>query len=200
MQEQEIRNNIALQISNLSGDKIEAIESYLNELTEAEKSQSELSDKYLTFWSDGQLFGIGIRQVVQIIQMTQITPLPDFPPYIKGVLSIRGEMVPIMDLRLRLGRDEAAYSSRTCIIIVHIQDRSCGLVVDAVNTVETISEQDICPPPQQANRDVSYLTGIANRENIILILAMEYLLSEKEIGAILDLSEDLSEESQAVVE
>ena len=120
--------------------------------------------------------------------MMDITPLPDFPSYIKGILSIRGELTPIMDLRLRLGQQVSDYSERTCIILIRIDSRSFGLIVDAVNDVETISPQDICPPPQQSDRKANYLIGIAQRTQVILLLDVDYILSEKEIGEIIDVS------------
>lgn len=191
MHTEDVRKDLAIQISKLPDDQVDAVANYLHELMEAENQKAELLNQYLTFWSDGQLFAVGVRQVVQIIQTTEITPLPDFPPYMKGVISLRGEMVPVMDFRMRLGKEETVYNAQTCIIIVSMNDRSFGLIVDAVSNVETIPEQDICPPPKQTKRDVNYLTGIAKRENVILILAMDYLLSEEEIGTILNLSDDI---------
>lgn len=190
MSEQNVMQNLAEQISRLSSDQMEAMADYLRELSETENEPSEIENQYFTFWCDGQLFGIGVKQVIQIVQMeNNITPLPDFPPYIKGVLSIRGEMAPVMDLRLRLKKESIDYSSRTCIILIHVQGHSFGLVVDSVNDVETIPAEDICPPPRQSGHNVNYLTGIAKRKDAILILDVDYLLSDKEIGTILELSE-----------
>ena len=100
-------------------------------------------------------------------------------------------MIPVMDLRLRLGNTETPYNNHTCIVIVDIQGRSFGLIVDAVNDVERIPEHEICPPPTQTNCDASYLEGIAKREHIILILSIDYLLSENEINSILNLPDDV---------
>lgn len=194
MSEQNVMQNLAEQISKLSSDQIEAMADYLRELSEAENSPSEVENQYFTFWCDGQLFGIGVKQVIQIVQMeNNITPLPDFPPYIKGVLSIRGEMAPIMDLRLRLKKEDVGYTNHTCIIIISVKGHSFGLVVDAVNDVETIPEEDICEPPQQANHNVNYLTGIAKRKEAVLLLDVDYLLSDKEIGTILNISEKIEQ-------
>lgn len=186
---QETANELVSCLSQLSGDQIEAITDCLRELTGEDNSSVEAANQYLTFWCDNQLFGIGIGQVIQIVQMMDITPLPDFPQYIKGVLSIRSEMVPVMDLRLRLGKEEVVYNERTCIVLIRIGNRSFGLIVDGVNDVETIAEQDICPPPQQLEYKRNYLTGLVQREQVILILDMNYILGEKEIGEILSVSE-----------
>lgn len=188
MQEQRIQSDIASLLSQLNGEQIDTVTSYLHELSGENEEHKVSSDKYLTFWCNNQLFGIGIGQVVQIVHMMDITPLPDFPSYIKGILLIRGELTPIMDLRLRLGQQVSDYSERTCIILIRIDSRSFGLIVDAVNDVETISPQDICPPPQQSDHKANYLIGIAQRTQVILLLDVDYILSEKEIGEIIDVS------------
>lgn len=189
MQEQRMQSDIATLLSQLTGDQIDTVTDYLHKLSEGSEEHTVGLDKYLTFWCNDQLFGIGVEQVVQIVHMMKITPLPDFPSYIKGVLSIRGELLPIMDLRLRLGQQVADYNERTCIILIRIDSRSFGLIVDGVNDVETISAQEICPPPQQSEHKANYLSGIAQRTQVTLLLDMDYVLSEKEIGEILDVIE-----------
>ena len=186
---QDVRNEVASQIANLPDDQIEAVWSYLNELTKAERNQTDLLNQYLTFWCGNQLLGTRIDHIIQIIPIVEITSLPDFPPYMKGVISLREEMIPVMDLRLRLGKEETPYTNHTCIVIINIQGRSFGLIVDGVEKVERIPEQDICPPPKQTSGDTGYLMGIAKREHIILILSVDYLLSTNEISTILNLSE-----------
>lgn len=191
MQEQNARDEVVSQIERLSDSQMESVRRYISELTEEANSQADLLSQYLTFWCQGQLFGIGINKIIQIISMTKITALPDFPQYIKGVISLRDEMIPVMDLRLRLGKEEADYTSHTCIIIVSVQDRSFGIIVDGVNDVATISNNEICPPPQHPNRDSNYLSGIAKPEKVVLILNLEHLLSEEELGIIFDLPGNL---------
>ena len=187
LQLQEVKDAIISQIENLSNNQIESVWTYLQELTEAKNHQVDLLNQYLTFWCDKQLLGIRITKIVEVISMIEITPLPDFPPYMTGIISLRDNMIPVMDLRLRLGNTETPYNNHTCIVIVDIQGRSFGLIVDAVNDVERIPEHEICPPPTQTNCDASYLEGIAKREHIILILSIDYLLSENEINSILKL-------------
>lgn len=193
MEKIDTRSDLGSQLSQLSSDQMEAIAAYLRELTGEENSHAEDSSQYLTFWCDGQLFGIGIAQVIQIVQMKDITPLPGYPYYMKGVLSVRGEMVPVMDLRLRLGKEEADYSERTCITIIRVAGRSFGLIVDGVNDVENIPEQEICPPPHQSEHKADYLTGIAQREKLILILDMDHILSETEAGDIFTAAKQAAE-------
>ena len=186
MKEQEIKDNIVSQLSKLSGEQLEAITAYLQILT-GEDNESDVSNQYLIFWCGNQLYGLGISQVLQIVPMTDITPLPDFPDYIKGILPVRGEMIPIMDLRLRLGLKETVHSDSTCIVLTHIDSHSFGIIVDGVNDVVTITDQDICTSPQSEHK-ANYLAGITQRERVILLLDMNYILSEKEVGTILDAS------------
>ena len=90
---------------------------------------SEMDGKYLTFWTDGQLFGVPIADVVQIVGMQNITNIPEFPHYAKGVINLRGSIIPLIDMRLRLAKQEAPYDERTCIIVTNIEQRDVGLTV-----------------------------------------------------------------------
>lgn len=146
MGEQEKMDEIALQLSKLQNDQREEIEEYIKRLSGVQNAQEFISEKYLTFWCGEQLFGVCISQVVQIIQVPKITPIPDAPHYIKGVICMRDEVIPILDLRLRLGKPEIDYDSHTCVIIVTLQSGSLGLVVDFVNDVETIPDENIHIP------------------------------------------------------
>ncbi len=97
-----------------------------------------LQDKFLTFTCDNQLYAIPINLVIQIIGMQEITEIPDSPPYAKGIINLRGNIIPIIDTRLRFKKPEIPYTHRTCTIIAKINDLSIGFVVDGVEDVETI--------------------------------------------------------------
>lgn len=136
----------------------------------------EADEKHLTFWVDGQLMGVSIADVVQIVGIQPITPIPDFPAYCKGIINLRGSMIPLVDLRLRFGKAEVEYTERTCVIVCNIGGREFGYIVDGVDEVADIPEELISPPPQMggdaANR---YLTGIARladsaSEKIVLMI------------------------------
>lgn len=159
------------------------------ELTELQNNQEDLLEKYLTFWCGGQVFGISIAQVVQIIQVQEITPLPDFPSYIKGVICLRDEVIPIIDTRLRLGKPEKAYDDHTCVIIISVQDHSFGLVVDGVETVEDIPADEVKQPPANSTNQSRYLMGIAQRESVILLLDVAFLLGSEEVSALLEIQD-----------
>lgn len=139
--------------------------------------------KYLTFWTDGELFGLPISDVVQIISMQGITPLPDFPDYAKGVINLRGNIIPVIDIRVRFGKPEAEYNENTCIIVTSIEDSYMGFIVDAVDEVTDLDEDSISPPPK-VSKDITnrYLTGIGQIEDkVVLLLDVAKILSENEL-------------------
>lgn len=142
--------------------------------------------KYLTFWTEGELFGIPISDVVQIISMQQITPLPDFPAYAKGVINLRGNIIPVIDMRLRLHKPEAKYNESTCIIVTNIHDVFIGFIVDTVDEVADIDSDHISPAPKMSHGNVNrYLTGIGQRdEKVILLLDFSKILSEDEFAEV----------------
>jgi purine-binding chemotaxis protein CheW len=142
----------------------------------------EMGGKYLTFWTDSQLFGIPIADVVQIVGVQTITQIPEFPEYAKGIINLRGSIIPVIDVRLRLHKQEIAYNERTCIIVTNIQQRLIGLIVDAVDEVTKIEGESISNPPQ-ITKDVTnaYLTGIAKLENkVVLLLNTDEILNNNE--------------------
>lgn len=143
---------------------------------------SEMEGKYLSFWTDQQLFGVAISDVVQIVGVQEITELPESPPYVKGIINLRGSIIPVIDVRLRLGKPEKEYDERTCIIVTSIHDTVMGFVVDAVDEVTAIEPRDILPPPQiTADYTASFLTGIAKHEGrVVLIINTMKLLGRDE--------------------
>lgn len=146
----------------------------------------ETYGKYLTFWTDNQLFGIPIADVEQIVGVQKITPIPEFPEYAKGIINLRGSIIPVIDVRLRLHKQEVPYNEHTCIIVTDIQQKLIGLIVDAVDEVGKIADENISNPPKMA-ADVTndYLTGIAKTENkVVLLLDPEKILKNEEISEI----------------
>lgn len=155
------------------------VEKLQNTETKPEENQAE-GAKYLTFWTDGELFGIPIRDVVQIVGMQKITPLPDFPDYAKGVINLRGSIIPVIDMRIRLKRPEAAYSESTCIIVTSVQGTYLGFIVDTVDEVSDIKSDKIAPPPKVSKEITNrYLTGIGQiGKKVVLMLDVSKILSE----------------------
>lgn len=131
---------------------------------------SEMDGKYLTFWTDEQLFGVPIAHVVQIVGIQTITEVPEFPSYAKGIINMRGDIIPVIDARLRLGKQETEYNERTCIIVTNINENLVGFIVDEVDAVMAIAEELISPPPQISGGTDSFLTGIGKLEDKVVLL------------------------------
>jgi len=155
----------------------------INITNEVNLDEDTLKNKYLTFYTEHQLFGIPIADVIQIVGMQEITIVPEFPNYAKGVINLRGTIIPIIDVRLRLKKEEKKYDDRTCIIVTNINDSYIGFIVDSVDEVAKINEDNISDPPKMGLDYVNtYITGIAKlKNNIVLLINLKKMLSEKEI-------------------
>ena len=142
--------------------------------------------KFLTFILGNEEYGIEIRNVTEIIGIQSITDLPDTPSFVKGVINLRGKVIPLIDVRLRFNFDEKEYDDRTCIIVVNIENMSVGLIVDTVSEVMEITEGDIEPPPKVNNRAGSrYIKGLGKvGEEVKILLDTHKLLFGDEIEQI----------------
>lgn len=138
--------------------------------------------RYLTFSLGNESYGIEIKYVTEIIGIQTITEVPELPNYIKGIINLRGKIIPVMDMRLRFKKEPLDYNDRTCVIVVDINDISLGLIVDSVAEVLTIGEDNITEPPQ-LNKGFSnrYIKNIGKvGESVKLLLDCEKLLTEEE--------------------
>jgi purine-binding chemotaxis protein CheW len=148
----------------------------------------EMKGKYLTFWTDDQLFGVPIKDVVQIVGMQKITKIPEYPDYAKGVINLRGTIVPLIDVRLRMGKPGQEYNDRTCIIVTNVHSNYFGFIVDQVEEVTDISDDVVSPPPKLNGDTVNkYLTGIARMgDKLVLMVNTAKILGEEEFAALLE--------------
>lgn len=129
------------------------------------------TEKYLTFFIDGQLFAIQSSQVVEIIRMQPITFMPKLPPYVKGVINLRGKIVPLIDLRLKLNKGAMEYDDHTSIVVIEAGDFSVGFIVDRVNDVADIARNQISDSPKLAKDSTNnYVAGIATLETGVAML------------------------------
>ncbi len=144
------------------------------------ESEDTQHGRYLTFILGEEVFGIEIRYVTEIIGMHQITQLPELPEHIRGIINLRGKIIPVIDIRLRFNKEPIDYDDRTCIIVIDIDDISVGLIVDQVDEVITYEDEDIVPPPdQRSGIQNRFIAGIGRRdENVTLILDSRRLLTE----------------------
>lgn len=128
--------------------------------------------KFLTFMLGNEVYAIEIRFVTEIIGIQPITEVPELPAYVKGIINLRGKIIPVMDIRLKFQKDPIDYTDRTCIIVVEVEDISLGLIVDNVSEVLSIAEENIVPPPdmskQTGNRHLKGIGKVGNEVKLIL--------------------------------
>lgn len=158
----------------------------LNELMVQEEDTQR--GKFLTFQLGNEVFGIEIKFVTEIIGVQAITYVPEVPNYVKGIINLRGKIIPVIDVRLKFKKPEVPYDDRTCIIVIEIKDTSIGLIVDSVSEVLNISDDNIVPPPSyKTGFQNKYIKGIGKVGNEVkLLLDCEKIVSEKDIDTLND--------------
>lgn len=141
------------------------------------ESQS-MQDMFLVFLMEEQNYAIDIHYVIEIIEMMPITLVPDLPHCMKGIINLRGAVIPIMDVRLRFGLPETEYTERTCIVVVENDNSLLGLIVDAVQEVTMIEkEKRMLPPGTGAGSSSRYIKGVSRHNDAIqLILDCDKLM------------------------
>ncbi len=152
-------------------------------LDRLELDEDTQKGKYLTFCIGNENYGIPIKFVTEIIGIQAITDVPELPNYIKGIINLRGKIIPVMDVRLRFKKEAKEYNDRTCIVVVDINEISVGLIVDQVDEVLAIPESDIVPPPDPGTGfNTRYIQAIGKvGEGVKLLLDCERLLSDDEV-------------------
>ena len=146
--------------------------------------------KYLTFELANEEFGIRVLKVREIMGVLEITAVPQTPPHVKGVINLRGKVVPVIDLRLKFGLPAAAYTQRTCIIVTQVQGESgalmMGIVVDAVSEVLSLTAAEIEDTPDFGEEVATgYLLGMAKvKGKVKILLDIDKVLSNQELHSL----------------
>lgn len=138
--------------------------------------------KYLTFFIEKIVYAIEIKFVTEIIGIQPITEIPEVPSYVKGIINLRGKIIPVMDVRIRFKKEPIEYNDRTCIVVVDVNDISLGLIVDNVSEVLQIAEENIVIPPDiNKGMENKYIKEIGKVDNCVnLILSCEKLINDNE--------------------
>ncbi len=150
--------------------------------TEELEDQSNV-ESYLTFFIDNQYYAYPIKQVREIIELQEIVPVPEFPDYAKGIINLRGIVIPVIDVRARLSKPLLEYNERTCIVVLDIHDIEVGFIVDTVDEVVDLDEKNISPVPvvSKSSKSRKYIDGVGKiNSKIIMLLNAEKMLNEEE--------------------
>ena len=152
--------------------------------TEEQTDEQVRENKYLLFKLGEEEYGVNIATVQAIEEMQPIIAVPDMPAYIKGVINLRGKVIPVVDLRLNFNMEEREYDSRTCMIIGMVDGKHIGLIVDTVSEVEEIPESKISPPPEfeSGSRREQFIAGIGMvDQQVRILLDISKLFGQREL-------------------
>ncbi len=144
------------------------------------------ANKYLFFKIGKESYGIGIKHIIEIIELQHISAVPDMPVYVKGVINLRGKVIPIIDLRLRFNLEERQYDDRTCIVVNEIDRVLIGFIVDTVEEVIEIPENQVEPPPKfkSSTGQDRYVSGLGKvGEAVKILLDVEQIVDDQAIKA-----------------
>lgn len=139
--------------------------------------------RFLTFLLGNESYGIEIIHVTEIVGLQPIIEMPELPDFVKGIINLRGKIIPVMDARLKFKKEPKEYNDRTCIVVIDVLELSIGIIVDEVSEVLNISEDNIVPPPNIKSSGRKYIKYVGkNNDNVVLILDVEKLVNEEEIS------------------
>ncbi len=146
-----------------------------------DEDEDTQANKYLFFKIDRESYGIGIRHIIEIVELQRISAVPDMPSYVKGVINLRGKVIPVVDLRLRFGMEERPYDDRTCIVVSEIGGVTLGFIVDTVEEVLEIPESQVEPAPRfkTVSGQDRYIAGMGKAgEQVKILLDVEKLIKD----------------------
>jgi purine-binding chemotaxis protein CheW len=156
------------------------------------KDTSAMDGKFLTFILGNEVYGIEILKAREIIGLMDITSVPQTPEYMKGVINLRGKVIPVIDLRLKFGMQEEKHTQETCVIVVEVNNTSIGIIVDSVSEVSDISGGAIEDAPSFGQDiDTSFIMGLGKvKDKIIILLDIEAVLSSEELEMVEELAKE----------
>ncbi|SFA86651.1 purine-binding chemotaxis protein CheW [Acetitomaculum ruminis DSM 5522] len=157
-----------------------------------DESEDTQKDKFMTFKSGNEEFAIELQYVSEIVEMQRITEIPETEDYIKGLINLRGKIIPVIDVRIRFKQDPIEYTDRTCIIITNIKSTVVGLIVEKIAGVVTLKSEDIVPPPQvsELQRRNKYVYGLGKSgDSVKLLLSPEKLIRDEDMETLEEMAD-----------
>ena len=128
-----------------------------------------LDDRYLLFTIDNTYYGLPLALALEILTVQSITKLPRVADYVKGIINLRGKVIPVLDVRKKLGIPEHEYEDSNCIIVIDIRDMHVGLIVDMVSEVATVPSDRVIPPPKTIGERSSYISSVSQLDDKIVL-------------------------------
>ena len=183
----------------------ESMEGLLS-IAEGEELEDIRQGKYMTFQVGTDVFGIELKYVNEIIQMQPVTPIPEVEHFIKGLINLRGKIIPVIDVRVRFKQEPFEYNDRTCIVIINVNDVVVGLIVETIAEVVEITDDNIVPPPTLNPKNVKnqYIYGLGKvGDSVKMLLDPNKLIKDEELSFLEDVvnqaegnAEETAEESE----
>jgi purine-binding chemotaxis protein CheW len=160
------------------------------EQREVRTTYSSEDQQYLTFNLADEYYGVDILKVQEIKGYTTVTRIPNTPNYLKGVLNLRGTIVPIVDLRMKFGMGTTDPTPFTVMVVVNVRNRIMGFMVDAVSDVLDLNAKNIQPPPELGSAvDITFVAGIGNsNDRLVTLLDIDRVLTEEEVTVVTDVA------------
>ena len=172
------------------------------ETIENTREHEEQKDKYMTFKSGNEHYALNIQYVSEIIPFQEITAIPETEDYIKGLINLRGKILPVIDVRLRFSQPSFEYNDRTCIIVIIVKDTMVGLVVEEIADVVEIGDENILPPPTIMRGDKvqnKYVYGIGRvGDTVKLLIDPDKLLNDNDLSAAEQSGDTVDEDEREV--
>jgi len=168
----------------------------------AEVSTQELAGKYLTFELGGEVYGLEILKVHEIMGMMNVTHVPRTPKFVRGVINLRGKVIPVVDLRTKFGLPSQEDTDRTCIVVVQVSrdggEVTMGIIVDEVSEVMDVASDEIEPPPSfGVGVDTEFILGMGKvGQKVVMLLQIDEVLSSKDTSDITAVASESSEAEQ----
>ncbi len=161
-------------------------------MEEAATKKEITEGKFLTFICGDEVYGIEILRVREIIKLMDITTVPQTPDYMKGVINLRGKVIPVIDLRLKFSMPEEEHTKETCIIVTEVNKTSIGIIVDSVSEVLDIKSEEIEDAPHLGQDiDTNFILGLGKtKERIVILLDIEQVLSSEELETVGQLAKE----------
>lgn len=181
-------------------DEISEVKKQTDKNTNVSDEHDAQKGKYMTFKSGNEYFGLKIQYVNEIIGFQAITAIPETEDYIKGLINLRGKIIPVIDVRLRFKQPPFEYNDRTCIIVINVKSTTIGLIVEQIAEVVEIREENILPPPSIGRADKvqnKYVYGIGKvGDSVKLLLDPDKLINDEDLSVVEQIGELETEERE----